>query len=184
MKKSIFVILFSAGAYFSADEQKFYTKNGSISFFSKTNMENISAVNNQVMSVLVPQTGTFEFSLLVKGFHFEKALMEEHFNENYLESSTFPNAQFKGQISNLSEINFSQDGKYNAKASGKLTIHGVERDVNVEGTVKVSKGSVEILSNFVVKPEDYKIAIPSLVRDNIAKEIKVTVSAVLQPLKS
>ena len=92
--------------------QKFFTKNGSISFFSKTTIENIQADNNQVMSVLNAQTGELQFSLLIKGFHFKKALMEEHFNENYLESDQFPKATFKGTIADIYKINFSNDAVY------------------------------------------------------------------------
>ncbi len=184
MQKLIFLFaaLFLMGS--SAFSQKLFTRDAKIKFSSDTPMEKIEGLNKSGTCVLDASTGKMEWKVLIKGFLFEKALMQEHFNENYMESSTFPNAQFKGQITNLSEVNFTQDGKYNAKVSGKLTIHGVERDVNTEGTVKVSKGSVEVLSNFIVKPEDYKITIPSLVKDNIAKEIKVVVSAVLQPLKS
>ena len=184
MQKLIFVFaaLFLLGN--SAFAQKLFTRDAKIKFSSDTPMEKIEGLNKSGTCVLDAATGKMEWKVLIKGFLFEKALMQEHFNENYMESSIFPSAQFKGQISNLGEINFTQDGKYKAKVGGKLTIHGVERDVTVEGTVKVSKGAVEVLSDFAVKPEDYKITIPSLVKDNIAKEIKVVVSAVLQPMKS
>lgn len=176
MKKSIFVILLSAGAYFSADAQKFYTKNGSISFFSKTNMENISAVNNQVMSVLVPQTGTFQFSLLVKGFHFEKALMEEHFNENYIESDKFPKSSFTGLITDLSKVNFSKDGSYPISVSGDLMIHGVTKKTTAPGTIVIKDGVISATSKFGVKLSDFNISVPKLVKDNIKEIQDVTVS--------
>ena len=184
MKKIIFVfsalfLLAQAG-----QAQKFFTRDAKVKFSSETPMEKIEALNKSGTCVLDAATGKMEWKVLIKGFLFEKALMQEHFNENYLESSVYPNAQFKGQITNLNEINFTQDGKYNVKTTGKMTMHGVERDVNIEGTLKVSKGTLEVLSNFVIKPEDYKIAIPSLVKDNIAKEIKVVVSTTLAPLKS
>ena len=184
MQKFIFVFaaLFLLGN--TGYAQKLFTRDAKIKFSSDTPMEKIEGLNKSGTCVLDVATGKMEWKVLIKGFLFEKALMQEHFNENYMESSTYPNAQFKGQITNLSEVNFTQDGKYTAKVGGKLTIHGVERDVNVTGTVKVSKGSVEVLSDFIVKPEDYKITIPSLVKDNIAKEIKVVVNAALQPLKS
>ena len=177
-----FFALFLLGT--TAHAQKYFTRDAKVKFSSETPMEKIEALNKSGTCVLDVATGKMEWKVLIKGFLFEKALMQEHFNENYMESSSFPNAQFKGQITNLSEINFTQDGKYNVKTTGKMTIHGVERDVNIEGTLKVSKGTLEVLSNFVIKPEDYKIAIPSLVKDNIAKEIKVVVSTTLAPLKS
>lgn len=184
MQKVIFVL----GALFllanTGHAQRFFTRDAKVKFNSETPLEKIEAVNKSGTCVLDAATGKMEWKVLIKGFLFEKALMQEHFNENYMESSTYPNATFKGQITNLSDVNFTQDGKYNVKTSGKLTIHGVERDVNMEGTLKVSKGTLEVLSNFTIKPEDYKITIPSLVKDNIAKEIKVAVSATLAPLKS
>ncbi|HOY07190.1 MAG TPA: YceI family protein [Saprospiraceae bacterium] len=184
MKKIIFVFSALFLLAHAGQAQKFFTRDAKIKFSSETPMEKIEGLNKSGTCVLDAATGKMEWKVLIKGFLFEKALMQEHFNENYLESSVYPNAQYKGQITNLNEVKFNQDGKYNVKTSGKLTIHGVERDVNMEGTLKVSNGNLEVLSNFVIKPEDYKITIPSLVKDNIAKEIKVVVSAVLAPLKS
>ena len=182
MKKIIFVFSALFLLAHAGQAQKFFTRDAKIKFSSETPMEKIEGLNKSGTCVLDAATGKMEWKVLIKGFLFEKALMQEHFNENYLESSVYPNAQYKGQITNLNEVKFNQDGKYNVKTSGKLTIHGVERDVNMEGTLKVSNGNLEVLSNFVIKPEDYKITIPSLVKDNIAKEIKVVVSAVFAPL--
>lgn len=184
MQKAIVVL----GALFllasTSHAQKFFTRDAKVKFNSETPMEKIEAINKSGTCVLDAATGKMEWKVLIKGFLFEKALMQEHFNENYMESSTYPNATFKGQITNLSDVKFMQDGKYNVKTTGKLNVHGVERDVNLEGTLKVSNGTLEVLSNFVVKPEDHKISIPSIVKDNIAREIKVVVSATLSPLKS
>ena len=94
------ILLLSSQLY----AQKVYTKNGSISFFSKSPLENIDAKNNQVMSVLNTQTGELQFSVIIKAFHFEKALMQEHFNENYMESTKFPKATFKGTLTDLSHV--------------------------------------------------------------------------------
>jgi polyisoprenoid-binding protein YceI len=182
MQKILFALMLGLLSQ-GLDAQIFVTRDAKIKFNSDTPMEKIEAVNKSGTCVLDTKTGKMEWKVLIKGFLFEKALMQEHFNENYMESSKFPNATFKGEITNLSEINFVQDGKYNAKVKGKMTIHGVERDVDATGTVKVSKGTVEMLSNLVLKCADYNIAIPAVVKDNIAKEINVAVSAVLQPKK-
>lgn len=157
--------------------QKYYTKNGSISFFSKTSLENIKADNNQVMSVLNAQTGEIQFSVLIKGFHFEKALMEEHFNENYLESEKFPKATFKGNITDLARVSFNTDGMYTVPVSGDLTIHGVTRKVNTTGTVTIKGGKVSATSKFLVKLSDYNISIPNVVKDNIAEAVEVNVNS-------
>lgn len=156
--------------------QKYYTKNGNISFFSTTNLENISADNNQVVSVLNAQNGELQFSVLIKGFHFKKALMEEHFNENYLESDKFPKATFKGNITDIAKINFTADGSYNTTVTGDLTIHGVTQKVSSNGVITVKAGKINATAKFKAKPSDYNISIPKLVKDNIAETIEITVN--------
>lgn len=155
--------------------QKYYTKNGTISFFSKTNMEDIKAENNQVMSVLNVQTGELQFSLLVKGFHFEKALMEEHFNENYLESEKFPKSTFKGLITDIAKVNFLKDGNYPVNINGDLNMHGVSNKINVAGTIYIKEGAITGKSVFKLVMTDYKVIIPKLVENNISKTIEITV---------
>ena len=154
--------------------QKVYTKNGTITFFSKSPLENITAINKQVMSVLNTENGDLQFSLLVKGFHFEKALMEEHFNENYMESDKFPKSTFKGIISNVASVDFTKEGEYAVSVSGDLTIHGVTQKVSVPGTIRVKNGNVSAVSTFKVKVADYNISIPKVVKDNIAEQIEIS----------
>ena len=117
-----------------------------------------------------------EFAVLIKAFEFEKALMQEHFNENYMESNTFPKATFKGTISGITSEEIKKPGSYPVDVEGELTIHGVAKQVKEKGTVKVdAKGVITASSDFIVVPEDHKIEIPGMVRDKIAKEIKVEV---------
>ena len=156
--------------------QKVYTKNGAISFFSKAPVENISAVNNQVMSTLALPGGELQFSVLINAFHFKKSRMEEHFNENYMESDKFPKATFKGKINDLSKINLSADGNYPVKVSGEITIHGVTKSISTSATITVKSGIITATSTFQVKPADHKISIPAIVKSNIAEIIDVTVS--------
>ena len=158
--------------------QKVYTKNGTISFFSKSPLENISADNNQVMSVLNKQNGEMQFSVLIKSFHFKKALMEEHFNENYMESNKFPKASFKGAVEDMSKMDLSKEGTYKVKVNGELTMHGVANKVSSTGTMSVKAGIITGNSIFILKLEDYKITIPKLVKDNISEKIEITVSCV------
>lgn len=166
----------------AAKSQKlFFTRSGHIDFFSSTPMENIKADNDKVTSIVNITTGDIEFSVLSMAFDFEKALMQEHFNENYMESSKYPKSTFKGKIVNLDQINFTQDGTYPAEVSGDLTIHGVTKPVTAKGTITVKDGNFSAESSFTVKPEDYNITIPKLVRDNIAKEIKISVVNQYQP---
>lgn len=183
IKHLIISATLSMVAITASAQDKFFTKTGHIKFFSTTPMENIEAHNRQVSSVIDTKTGAIEFGVLMRSFKFEKALMEEHFNENYVESDKFPKSTFKGTISNISEINFTKDGEYNAKVSGNLTIHGVTKPV--EGTAKiiVKGGKVQGTHVFTIAPEDYDIKIPAVVRDKIAKTIEITVNCDYEPLK-
>ncbi len=166
----------------SAIAQKYITKNGNISFFSSTPVEDIEAHNNQVNAALDTESGDFVFKVLIKSFKFEKALMQEHFNENYMESHKYPNATFVGKLKNANEINFSKPGKYDATIAGKLTIHGVTQDITESGTFEVEGDAIHGKSKFMVRVADYDIKIPKTVINNIAKEIEVTVDVSLKPL--
>ena len=154
----------------------YYTKSGNVKFFSSTPIENIQAENNKVTSIINTSTGEIEFSVLIMAFQFEKALMHDHFNENYMESSKFPKAVFKGKIVNLNEIDFKADGKYSAVAKGEITVHGVTKEITVNGIFDVKDGVISNSSDFVLAPSDFDIEIPAVVENNIAKEIKVSVS--------
>lgn len=176
---SILALLLSANVAYS---QKYMTKNGHIRFFSSTPMEDIEAHNRQVNAALDAQTGDFVFRVLIKSFEFEKALMQEHFNENYMESHKFPNSSFQGKVSNLADMDFTKDGTYNANIEGKLTIHGVTKDISEKGTFTVKGGKVQGYSKFNVKVADYEIKIPGAVVNNIAESIEVTVDVTLEAL--
>jgi len=162
--------------------QKNITKNGSIRFSSDTPMEKIEAVNNQVNSALDVSTGDFVFKVLIKSFEFKKALMQEHFNENYMESDKFPNATFSGKITNLKDIDFVKDGNYSANVEGNLTIHGVTKKITEKGTIEVKGGKIVTKAVFNIHPKDYNITIPGAVVANIAESIQVNVDATLEKL--
>ncbi|MCA1762742.1 MAG: YceI family protein [Flavobacteriales bacterium] len=181
MKTIITLALISISVVCTA-QGKFFTRNGTITFFSSTPVEDIKAENYNATAVLDAATGAMEFSLLMKSFNFKKALMQEHFNENYVESDKFPKATFKGTIVNLDEIDFGKDGSYPATVKGDLTIHGETKPVETTGTIDVKDGKVITASSFMVAPEDYKIEIPGVVRDKIAKKIEVSVNTELEPL--
>ncbi len=164
-------------------QDKYYTKTGKINFNSKASLENIEALNKSVTAVLDTKTGNLQFAVLMKGFEFEKALMQEHFNENYVESHKYPKAEFKGVVTNNSDINYTKDGTYKAKVKGKLTIHGETNDVETEGTIQVKGGKLLTDATFGVALADYKIEIPKIVKDNIAKIVSIEVDCTLDPLK-
>lgn len=176
MKRFIFAV--AAVLFFNsaANAQKVFTKNGLVSFFSTTKMEDIKADNNQVLCVLNTQTGDLQFSLLTKGFHFAKALMEEHFNENYIESSKFPKATFKGIAGDISKIDFTKDGNHTVSVKGDLTMHGITKNITAPGTITVKGGKITAASKFMAKLADYNISIPGAVKNNISESIEITVN--------
>jgi hypothetical protein len=170
--------------FIASNAQKFMTKNGFMSFYGHTPMEDIKADNNQVASVLETSTGELVFQVLVKSFHFDRALMEEHFNENYMESEKIPKSSFKGKITNLSSVDFKKNGTYDVTVEGDLTIHDVTNKVSIRGTLEVVSGGINANSKFNIVPEDYKINIPGVVREKIAKSLEVTVIMKYNPLQT
>lgn len=182
--KRISILFILSFIFLASNAQKYMTKNGYIGFFSHTPMEDIKADNNQVAAILDVSTGELVFQALIKSFHFERALMEEHFNENYMESEKFPKSVFKGKITNLSEVNFSKNGTYDVTVEGDLTIRDVTKKVSTKGTMEVVSGGINANSKFNIVPEDYKINIPGVVREKIAKDLEVTVNIKFTPLDS
>jgi len=152
--------------------QTFMTRTGKISFNATTpgSPEKIEGVNNEVANIIDAKTGNIVFQLPVKSFKFERELMQEHFNENYMESDKYPRAEFKGAITNMNEVNFAKDGTYNAKVTGNLNIHGVTKEITVPGTITVKGNTIKAATKFTIKLQDYNITIPGVVADKIAKE--------------
>lgn len=164
-------------------QDKFFTKSGKIEFFSNAPMEDIEARNKTATAVLDTKTGALQFSVLMKAFEFQKALMQEHFNENYVESHKFPKGEFRGTIVNNSDIDYTKPGTYKAAVKGQLTIHGVTRDVVTTGTITVDGANLLATSSFNIKLSDYNIKVPSVVKEKLSNNIKITVDTKLEPLK-
>ena len=157
---------------FSVNAQKYLAKDGVISFFSEALMEDISAINNKVSAVYDKDTKQLAFQLQIKDFIFPKALMQEHFNENYLESDIYPRSIFLGKI-------ISQD-MHKTIVEGDLKIHGKTKKIRVDGILKEEKNTVNISAEFIVKLEDYDIKIPRLVMYKIAEEIEIKIKIELK----
>jgi hypothetical protein len=181
MKKTTIVIMMLMIAM-AVDAQKYMTKSGYIGFYSHTPMEDVKADNNQAAGVLDIATGDMVFQALIKSFKFERALMEEHFNENYMESDKYPKASFKGKVTNLSSVSFSKTGIYDVTVEGDLTIRDVTKKISVKGTLEVVAGGINGVSKFNVVPEDYNISIPGVVKEKIAKNLEVTVNMKYLPV--
>ena len=159
----------------SLSAQKYISKEGTISFFSETPLENISAVNKNVSAVYDLASSDLVFQLDIEKFIFPIALMQEHFNENYLESDIYPKSKFIGSVVNIIDEQ--------ATVSGDLTIHGITKSIKVVGSFIKSKNSVLINSQFIIKLKDYNIKIPKIVMYKIAEEIEVRVSIELTELR-
>ncbi|MBC7126248.1 MAG: YceI family protein [Bacteroidales bacterium] len=162
---------------------KFVSSKTHIKFYSHTTVEDIQANNYASVSTIDPLTGDVAFSVPMQGFEFEKALMQKHYNsEKFLDTKQFPKAKLKGKITNLSEIDLSKDGTYNAIVEGELTIKGVTKPIKEKGTITVKGNVVKAASTFNVTLADYGIAFekgkPST---NIAKTVEVTVLVEYQP---
>lgn len=164
-------MLFSAQV--SGQDKLYKTTSGSVQFFSETPMENIAAVSKSLAGAINPGNNKLAFTVFISSFEFENKLMQEHFNENYMESEKYPKASFSGKINE--DINLKNDGTYTVTVAGKLNIHGVEKERTLKGTIAVKNGKLSLESNFDVKLADHNIDIPKLVVKNIAEVIAVTV---------
>lgn len=185
MKTPIILSLLLLLAATGYAQDKYFTKTGKIFFqCAKSPVEKVEATNRSTTCVLDTKTGNMQFAVMMKGFEFEKALMQEHFNENYVESTKFPKADFRGQISNNADVDYTKDGTYPVKVKGKLQIHGETKDVEATGTLVIKNGKISSNALFTVLLSDYNISIPSLVSDKISNTVNITVDCSLEPLKS
>jgi polyisoprenoid-binding protein YceI len=183
MKNSILIlavtVLFISSSSFAQDAGKLVSKAGHMTFFSHTDIEDITANNYKVVSTIEPATGRVVFSAPMQAFEFEKAMMQKHYNsEKFLDTKAFPKSKFTGTITNLDQINFSKDGTYEAIVKGDLELHGVTKTITEKGKITVKGSLVTVDLNMNITLADYKIAFtdgkPST---NIAKTVDVTVKA-------
>ena len=156
MKKLILfiaLILITNNGY---TQGKYLTKEGFITFFSHTLVEDIKADNYQVLSIIDTDTGDIAIQLLMKSFMFKKALMQEHFNENYIESHKHPKAKFKGHIINYNKLT---EGINEVEIEGTLTVHGVNKEIKTDAIIEISEDKIILSGEFNVAVEDFKIKI-------------------------
>ncbi len=166
---------------------RYFTKKGTITFDADgpmNDIEKIHATTAGASCVVDAGTGQMEWAVSIKSFKFKNALMEEHFNENYLESEKYPRATFKGTIANPEKVKWTEDGNYPVKVTGKMTLHGVTRDVSTEGAIVVKNKEIRASSKIEIGLADYKVKIPSVVGLKIAQSAQVSISATLEPLIS
>jgi polyisoprenoid-binding protein YceI len=184
MKKIILLLSITAIANIAFAQGKFFTKTGKIDFDATVpkSPEDIKGVNKSTTMVIDTKTGDMQFLVLMKGFEFTRALMQEHFNENYVESTKFPKAEFKGVITDNAAVNYSKDGSYKVHVKGKLTMHGVTNDTESDGVIVIKSGKITATATIVPVLADYKITVPNLVADKVAKSAKINISCALEPM--
>lgn len=171
----VLVCLFTA----NLTAQVYRTASGTINFYSKTPLEDIVAKSNNTVVLLNTQTNAVVFQVQNTSFKFQNKLMEEHFNEKYMESEKYTNSTFAGKINEV--IDYTKEGEFEVTVTGKLKIHGVEQVKTINGKIIIKGKVIQLISNFNVKVADHNIEIPKLVTAKIAEEIEVTVDALLMP---
>lgn len=180
--KHIAIILLAWMSINQTGQDIYVSKNARISLYSSAPIEDIKAATSSGGSVYDPLSGELDFSVNIKSFTFQKELMQEHFNSDYLESDKFPKATFKGKIQE--HIDITKDGTYPITVVGDLMVHGVTQKRIIPGTLSVKNGVISMTSEFTVKCADHHISIPQIVFHNIAESIKINVSATYIPYKS
>ena len=170
------LLVLTAGS--STFSPRYMAEKGLISFFSDAPVEDITATNPNVTSIFTASTGATAFSVPISDFEFEKKLMKEHFNDKYMESDRFPRSTFAGTITGYS---MSTAGVQRVRAQGKLTIHGIVKEIDVPGSFEVREGTVVMKTKFNVLIADYGITIPQILWQNVSDEIQVTVDLTYNP---
>lgn len=171
MRKTGILLTICLVAWSVSSQKRYMTKEGYISFFSHTLVEDIKADNNQALSIIDMETGEMAVQVLMRSFQFKKALMQQHFNDSYVESHKFPKARFSGKISNLDGLDADNP---ETEIHGTLEVHGKEKEISVLARVEKNADKIRIRGEFTVEVADFDIKIPAVVRNNIARTIKVT----------
>ena len=180
MRRKAFIGLLLVGCLWLRAQDRYRTDRGEIHFNASTPLEDIDAVNQKASAILVPETGDFAVVLLISEFNFRRKLMQEHFNENYMESETYPKATFRGRIKEL-DIQALSAEKKEFPVQGSMTIHGVTREIGTHATFTRQEDYLIMTASLIIAPEDYGIKVPKLVFAKIARKMAVDVSFQLEP---
>jgi hypothetical protein len=184
MKKLMFFLMvLSSLLRGNAQDTLWFTRTGHIYFISHTDIIDIDANNYQTGSFLNTRSGELAFTLLMKSFQFTLPLAEEHFNENYVEAEKFPKASFKGKILDFDPLKLVEDVDYKVVVAGDLTIHGITSAVKEQGVLRKSGSEITATSKFSILLDTYKIKVPDIVADRVAKEIPININMKYQPYK-
>ena len=179
MKKIIGITLLLFGSFYAGHAQLYFTTSAFAGFYSKTSLEDIKAENNQVYAVIDVSKKSLAFSMLLNGFVFTKELMQEHFNENYVESDKYPKATFTGSYTD--DVDVTKGQEVTVHVTGTLTMHNVSKPFTTTATLQMANGVLTGKAFFQLVPGDFNISIPSLVREKIASTIDVHITADCKP---
>ncbi len=182
MNKIIILFLVVIGLRSFAQPVYFLTSS-KISFFAGTPIEDIDAVNQKAISFLNMQTGEITISIPNKEFHFKRALMEEHFNENYMESDKFPKSEFKGKINAIQKIDFKLGETYSVTVMGTLIVHGVPKERTIHVTLRSMDSKIEGDAKFTIPLADHNIERPKILWEKMAEDVEVTINFIYAPYK-
>ena len=174
MKKTLFLSLLMIMSFNASFAQKVFETNTAKVQFISIDDHDIDATNNEATSRLEPN-GKITFSMLAKGFHFEMKKMEEHFNDEYIESDKFPKVFFNGQITNFKTINFSKNGSYPVTVVGTMQVHGVNKNIQTNGVIEVINGLPKASSKFIVRLKEFGMG--GLMINMVADKIEVNITA-------
>lgn len=173
--KYLIITSFFLCCLFANGQGKYLTKKGVIEFEASVPLfEEVKAKNNSVTAILNSDTGEFASLALIKGFRFKVALMEEHFNENYMDSNEYPKAILKGKIKGFSLNKLNQLGQKHI-LSGTLMIHGKTKEIDIPVILKKVDNIIHVSSTFSLTPEEFNIKIPKLIRKKVAQKIDISV---------
>lgn len=180
MKKVLLTIALIISSFTWLIAQEIQTSKAiNVRFFSSAALEDIEATTQNGTSVITTAKNDFFFLVPIKSFTFKSSLMQEHFNENYMESDKYVDARFSGKVNE--DIDWKKDGTYNITVTGKLIVHGVDRERTIPGTVTIKGGVINISSKFDIACKDHNVKIPSVMSEKIAEVVSVTVGGAYAP---
>lgn len=181
LMKKFFLFILLSGYVNTSFSQVFIAKSCDITFFSASTVENITATNTDAKPFLNTSNGNVQIKIGMRLFKFAKPLMEEHFNENYVETEKYPYAIFKGKINET--VDYKKEGEYSVTVTGILSLHGVDKEQTISGKLIIKGNQIIISGAFKINIPAYNITIPSLYKDIIPEETDVKINATLEPFK-
>lgn len=176
MKKMLFILGVLVSLTSTSFSQIYLCKNGNISFFQETSVENIDGRSTRLLSVLNTENNMIAYKVDMQSFQFEKSLMQDHFNENYVESGKYPTATFRGVINE--KIDWTKDGVYDITATGDMVMHGVTKRITEKGKLQIRNGEITISNFYTIKFTDYGVEIPSLLIKQLSDTVEVTINCI------